>query len=89
MKSSDKKQNLQRKLESIRPNKADEKQILNLAVSRLKKGARDQVVLKDLKQQLRKLALEKKLSKETLDLFTEMERPNFSKDLATSSTTWF
>ncbi len=89
MKSSDKKQNLQRKLESIRPNKADEKQILNLAVSRLKKGERDQVVLKDLKQQLRKLALEKKLSKETLDLFTEMERPNFSKDLATSSTTWF
>ncbi|AVI93651.1 conserved protein of unknown function [Oenococcus oeni] len=89
MKSSDKKQNLQRKLESIRPNKAGEKQILNLAVSRLKKGARDQVVLKDLKQQLRKLALEKKLSKETLDLFTEMERPNFSKDLATSSTTWF
>ncbi|SYW02495.1 conserved hypothetical protein [Oenococcus oeni] len=89
MKSSDKKQNLQRKLESIRPNKADEKQILNLAVSRLKKGERDQVVLKDLKQQLRKLALEKKLSKETLDLFTEMERPKFSKDLATSSTTWF
>ncbi|MFT8329396.1 bacteriocin immunity protein [Oenococcus oeni] len=89
MKSSDKKQNLQRKLESIRPNKAYEKQILNLAVSRLKKGERDQVVLKDLKQQLRKLALEKKLSKETLDLFTEMERPNFSKDLATSSTTWF
>ncbi|MGL2216636.1 hypothetical protein R5R51_05070 [Oenococcus oeni] len=34
MKSSDKKQNLQRKLESIRPNKADEKQILNLAVRR-------------------------------------------------------
>ncbi len=89
MKSSDKKQNLQRKLESIRPNKADEKQILNLAVSRLKKGERNQVVLKDLKQQLRKLALEKKLSKETLDLFTEMEHPNFSKDLATSSTTWF
>ncbi|MHA5121870.1 hypothetical protein R5Q06_04740 [Oenococcus oeni] len=84
MKSSDKKQNLQRKLESIRPNKADEKQILNLLL-----GERDQVVLKDLKQQLRKLALEKKLSKETLDLFTEMERPNFSKDLATSSTTWF
>ncbi|KGH89927.1 bacteriocin immunity protein [Oenococcus oeni] len=89
MKSSDKKQNLQRKLESIRPNKADEKQILNRAVSRLKKGERDQVVLKDLKQQLRKLALEKKLSKKTLDLFTEMEHPNFSKDLATSSTTWF
>ncbi|QJU68094.1 hypothetical protein [Oenococcus oeni] len=47
------------------------------------------MVIKDLKQQLRKLALEKKLSKKTLDLFTEMERPNFSKDLATSSTTWF
>ncbi|MDN6968234.1 hypothetical protein FCS83_06640 [Oenococcus sp. UCMA 17063] len=89
MKSSDKKQNLQSKLESIQSNKADEKQILELTISRLKNGERDQVVLRDLKQQLRKLALEKKLSKEGLDLFTEMERPNFSEDLATSSTTWF
>ncbi|MCV3296181.1 hypothetical protein [Oenococcus kitaharae] len=89
MKSSDKKQSLKEELQKIQFNKLDEKQIINTAIARLEGGQRDRMVLAYLAQQLRKLALERNLSKEGLDLLTRITRPNFDEDVAFSSITWF
>lgn len=62
---------------------------IDAAIASLDNGVYAPKVAKELKHAFNKLVLEGKISKEGLAFFTEINKPNFDVDLATSSTTWF
>lgn len=84
-----KREPLRKKLETIHLEEAVEQNILNAAINQLDNGETEYAVLKDIKGQFRKLALNKKLSQQGLSLYTELQRPDLDVDTALSSMTWF
>ncbi|MCF1618371.1 hypothetical protein LQF63_12115 [Tetragenococcus koreensis] len=89
MGSSHKKKTLREKLETARLEEPVEQGILNSAMERLDNGEKEWAVLKEMKVQFRKLALNQELSQKGLSLYTELQRPDPDVDMALSSITWF
>ncbi|BAQ56502.1 hypothetical protein LBAT_0113 [Lactobacillus acetotolerans] len=83
------KQSLREKLSNIHLANEAEQEIVNSAIANLDKKENPHIVLSNMEGQLRPLALKGKLSKEGLTLLTDLERPNFDQDVATSTMTWF
>lgn len=67
----------------------DEQKIIDMAVERIKNKENEYQVKNDLILSLNKLAIKGNLSKEGIQLLTELNRPNFNEDVAISSMTWF
>ena len=70
-------------------NVLDEQKIIDMAVERIKNKENEYQVKNDLILSLNKLAIKGNLSKEGIQLLTELNRPNFNEDVAISSMTWF
>lgn len=89
MRSSKSKQNLKSKLEAVHLENSTEQDIITSALSDLSQGQKENVVLSNVKNQLRKLALNRELSDKGVDFYTKLARPNINVDTALSSMNWF
>jgi len=83
------KQTLKEKLSNIHLANETEQEIVSSAIANLDRKENPHIVLSNMANQLRPLALKGKLSKEGLSLLEDTERPNFDQDIARSSATWF
>lgn len=77
-------------LKSIKLSLTAEQKIIDDTIKQLEnKSNNEYSVMSNMNQKFRKLASHNKLSQEGLELFTELQKPNFNEDVALSSMTWF
>ncbi|WEV38303.1 hypothetical protein OZX58_06100 [Lactobacillus sp. ESL0680] len=67
----------------------NEQSIIEQATVKLHQRENPYLVKADVKSSLTELALKKQLSKEGVQLLTQLSKPNINEDVARASTTWF
>ncbi|MDF7669003.1 hypothetical protein [Lactobacillus sp. ESL0703] len=68
---------------------ANEQSIIEQAIVKLHQRENLYLVKADVKSSLTELALKRQLSKEGVQLLTQLSKPNMNEDVAKASATWF